>query len=548
MTDLTLFAGNTAPAELAAPIAMAGAHTLAPSTRAVEAAGDGVAPRRQANGPGAATVSPPTPSASAGGDVVASPTQSAQPAADTVASPARCNGADRGLGYPPSPSDSAGSGHGSVRGLDDAPGSGSPAGDPAGSSKVGDLAGRVLVSLDVLVAALRALAGAQVEERLRLVGRCESRLAAVKAEAVTELSRWRGEARAADVLRNDLKQSRGGAKREVKLAGQLAEVPATSKALATGAITPQHARLIAEAAEQAPADRPIDEAELLAAAEREPADLFGRTVRDHLNERSGDDLEERRRRQRERRQATIKQDPNGMYKLFGTFDPVTGARIETALTAAANRLWHGTDDKNRPTPKQRLADALVSLITSGTGNVNSAPQGVDLLLIADYDVVAGRLRDARLGDGTPLTPEELIRLACDAKILPALFDRKGQPLWLGRGRRHATSGQRSVLTERDKGCVGCGASANWCQAHHIVHWEHGGPTDIDNLCLLCSHCHHHQVHTNGAKIIRGPDGKFTVQNAAVRPPDRQRRDRERPSSANRNPSNKRNDIHHPIRC
>ena len=58
-------------------------------------------------------------------------------------------------------------------------------------------------------------------------------MAAVKAEAVTELSRWRGGARAADVLRNDLKQSRGGAKREVKLAGQLAEVPATLMALAT---------------------------------------------------------------------------------------------------------------------------------------------------------------------------------------------------------------------------------------------------------------------------------------------------------------------------
>ena len=363
MTELTLFTGDTAPAELAPPTASPGAHTLAPPALAVEVAGD--------------------------------------------------------------------------------------------------LAGCVLSSLDVLVVALRALAGARVEERLVLVGRCESRLAAVKAEAVTELSQWRGEARAADVLRNDLKQSRGGAKREVKLAGQLAEVPAMSKALATGAITPQHARLIAEAAEQAPEGRPIDEAELLAAAEREPADLFGRTVRDHLNEISGDDLEERRRPQRERRQATIKQDPDGMYNLFGTFDPVTGARIETALTAAANRLWHGTDDKSRPTPKQRLADALESFITGGSGNGNggtgggnSAPQGVDLLLIADYDVVAGRLRDARLGDGTPLTPEELIRLACDAKILPALFDRTGQPLWLGRGRRHANSGQRSVLSGEGQGLCG----------------------------------------------------------------------------------------------
>ena len=387
-------------------------------------------------------------------------------------------------------------------------------------SEAGDLTGCVLASLDVLVGALRALSGARVEERLRLLGRCESRLAAVKAEAVTELSRWRGEARAADVLRNDLKQTRGAAKREVKLAGQLAEVPTTARALAAGAITPQHARLIAEAAEQAPAGQPIDEAELLAAAEREPADLFGRTVRDHLNERSGSDLEERRKRQRDQRELNWKQDPDGMYKLFGRFDPVTGARIETALTAAANRLWHGEDPKARATPKQRLADALELLLTSGAaGKGQGATQGVDLLVIADYDAVAGQLIDARLADGTPLSPEELLRLACDANVLPALFDRKAQPLWLGRGRRHATTGQRSVLTERDKGCVGCGASANWCQAHHITHWEHGGLTDIDNMCLLCSHCHHHQVHTNGAEIIQGPGGKYTLQHPDQRWPN-----------------------------
>ena len=241
-----------------------------------------------------------------------------------------------------------------------------------------------MASLDALLAALGALGGERLEERLGLVGTCENRLAAVKAETVAELARSRGEARAADVLRGGLKQSRHGAKREVKLAGQLAAMPQTSGALAEGAITPQHARIIAEAAEQAP----IDEAELLAAAEHEPADMFGRTVRDHVNERIGDDLEERRRRQRAQREVSFGRRPDGMYALFGKFDPV-----------------------------------------------------------------AGRLRDAHLSDGTPLTPDELVRLACDANILPALFDRKSQPLWLGRSRRHASAGRRAALTKRDKGWV-----------------------------------------------------------------------------------------------
>ena len=178
------------------------------------------------------------------------------------------------------------------------PASNAPAGPalpgfPSAGSE--DLAGRVLHALGVLVDGLRALSGARVEERLRLVGRCESRLAAVKSEAVAELAAWRGEAQAADVLCGDLKQSRGAAKREVKLAGQLADVPATAEALADGAITPQHARLIAEAAEAAPPGAPIDEAELLEAAANQAADLFGRTVRGHLDERAGDEQTGERR-------------------------------------------------------------------------------------------------------------------------------------------------------------------------------------------------------------------------------------------------------------
>ena len=376
-------------------------------------------------------------------------------------------------------------------------------------------AAQIMASFDASLAGLRALGDEHLEGQLQLVGRCESRLAAVKAEKIAALARRDGAARTADVLRNDVKQSRGSAKRQVKEAGRLAQVPKVAQALAKGTITPQHARLIAEAAEQAPAGAPIDENELLAAAEEEPADLFGRTVREHLNERSGNDLEERRKRQRAQRRLSFKQQPDGMFELFGRFDPVAGSRIEAAISAAANRLWHAEDPKNRPTPQQRMADALELLVTrsGGDGKTKGTAQGVDLLVIADYDTLAGQLSNPRLGDGTPLSAEELLRLACDAKILPAIFDQKGQPLWLGRGKRHATAHQRAVLVARDKGCIGCGASANWCQAHHIRHWQHGGTTDIDNMCLLCSHSHH-QVHTNGARIIRGPDGRFTLRHRA----------------------------------
>ena len=366
--------------------------------------------------------------------------------------------------------------------------------------------------LDALVIGLRSLGGERLEERLGLVGRCEARLAGVRTETVAALAGRDGEAHAAEVLRGDLKQSRGGAKREVQFAGRLADLPGTAEALAAGTITPQHARAIADAS----AHTPIDEAELLGAAEREPADVFAHTVRDHVNERSaGEDLEERRRRQRAQREANIKQESDGMYKLFGKFDPVAGARIETALAAMANKLWHAEDPKARAAPAQRYADALEALITrQGTGK----PQQTNLLVIADYDLVAGQLADARLIDGTPLAPSELLRLALDANILPALFDTKGQPLWLGHKYRHANTAQRIALAARDRGCAVCGASNSFCQAHHVIWWEDGGPTDIDNLCLLCGDCHHKQIHGRGAKLIRGPDGKLSLEPPPNRPP------------------------------
>ncbi len=377
----------------------------------------------------------------------------------------------------------------------------------------GGLGVDLLVELLVSDPVVRDLGDRELEARLVLFGKCESRLAALKAETVAEVARRRGAGYAVDVLRDGLRQSRGRAKQDVQLAERLSRTPGTAEALRSGSITAKQAKMIAEAVEQAPSGDSDGEAGLLDAAGRESEDRFSRTVRDYMNEQTRDDLGERRKRQRERRYLNIKQEPDGMFSLMGRLDPVTGSRVETALTDTANRLFHAEDAKSRLSSGQRMADALEQLVTNsgGAGKTAGKAQGVDLLVVADYDTIAGQLRDARLVDGTPLTAEELLGLACDARILPTIFKGKSEPLWLGRGKRHASVCQRAVLTARDTGCVGCGASANWCQAHHIVHWEHGGKTDLDNLCLLCSYCHHHLVHTKGAQIIRDADGKYTLR-------------------------------------
>ena len=62
------------------------------------------------------------------------------------------------------------------------------------------------------------------------------------------------------------------------------------------------------------------------------------------------------------------------------------------------------------------------------------------------------------------------------------------------------------LRHRDSGCrfPGCGFTA-FTQAHHIVHWKDGGPTDLENLVIICSF-HHKAVHELGWKVSRSRDG------------------------------------------
>jgi hypothetical protein len=62
------------------------------------------------------------------------------------------------------------------------------------------------------------------------------------------------------------------------------------------------------------------------------------------------------------------------------------------------------------------------------------------------------------------------------------------------------------LRYRDQECrfPGCGAR-RFTQAHHIVWWEHGGSTDLQNLVLVCTF-HHKLVHEYGWELGRDAGG------------------------------------------
>jgi hypothetical protein len=100
---------------------------------------------------------------------------------------------------------------------------------------------------------------------------------------------------------------------------------------------------------------------------------------------------------------------------------------------------------------------------------------------------------AETTDGSTLTADQLLRIADQAEIWPTIINRNGVPLALGRTRRIATRGQTMALIAREGGCSfpGCDHPPQWCDRHHIIDWIDGGPTDLDNLTLLCRYHHTH---------------------------------------------------------
>ena len=89
------------------------------------------------------------------------------------------------------------------------------------------------------------------------------------------------------------------------------------------------------------------------------------------------------------------------------------------------------------------------------------------------------------------------------------FERHGQPIGAGRATRTISRRLRRALEYRHRTCAvpGCAATRG-LHAHHIQHWEDGGPTELHNLVLLCPF--HHRSHHRGEITITGPAPDITV--------------------------------------
>ncbi|MGM0721614.1 MAG: DUF222 domain-containing protein [Actinomycetota bacterium] len=151
----------------------------------------------------------------------------------------------------------------------------------------------------------------------------------------------------------------------------------------------------------------------------------------------------------------------------------------------------------------RRADALLDLVVRGPGAAGAAvvERGAARVTV----VVDAGTGTARLAGGPEIAASTAERLACDARARVLLTDRAANRMYLGRSRRLASPAQIAALTADGGGCCrfpGCHHTRH-LHAHHVRHWLRGGPTDVDNLVLLCSF-HHRLVHDHGYLVLRPP--------------------------------------------
>ena len=194
-----------------------------------------------------------------------------------------------------------------------------------------------------------------------------------------------------------------------------------------------------------------------------------------------------------------------------TFDAALQSRLDGLV--ADWKHDHDTDDTDHDTgpsdqapPFPGTVDAFMSLIEAGWDTeVARRPHGQRTTVIAHVDIDS---HVASLHLGPLLSDDDRRYLLCDATC-EVWFQRGGQVIGAGRTTRTINRRLRRALEHRDRCCAvpGCGATRG-LHAHHIRHWEDGGPTDLDNLTLLCPY--HHRAHHRGIITITGPADRLVV--------------------------------------
>jgi len=319
------------------------------------------------------------------------------------------------------------------------------------------------------------------------------------AQAATSMVVW---------LRQVLRVTPATAQRLARLAETLDVHPALDVAVCAGQVSAEQATAIGAALTDLPAEvgaEVVDKAEAMLvgwADEFDPIALsrLGERILTHVapevaERRDGDALARQEARAHRRRAFTLSPVGGGSVRLTGWLDETGAAMVNAALDPLCHPRHDG--DAAPRTPAQRRADALVDICAAAHKTPDAPSHGGDATEVvvtiplatlsgasvsgaapASASPASGSSPGAsepggapsvgisgapqphapgRLDSGATISVAEARRLACDARIVPAVLSGDGHVLDLGRARRLFTGPLRRALILRDGGCTfpGC---------------------------------------------------------------------------------------------
>ncbi len=365
-----------------------------------------------------------------------------------------------------------------------------------------------------------SLTADEVSDLLRRHARVEARLARLGLRLASEadgrdLGQAAGAGSTGAWLRDMLRLRPGEARARVDLAHRVeTDLAPLGVALEQGEVSLAHAQVVRKGMAELPVGLPGDVRDQALAFLVEQSRIHDPAAVAHLATQllhtvDPAALERREERDVARRELWI----SDFGDLRGRLDAEARALLMTALDplAAPQPAADGSPDMR--SAARRRADALVDLVTRSLdgGQLPSTRRTRPHLTVTASLETLLRLPGApaaRTTWGGPLSGEALRRIACDCGVTQVLTDPAGVPLDVGREQRSVTPGIWAALVVRDIGCCfpGCTRPAEWCDAHHLVHWADGGETSLLNAGLLCGH-HHRAVHHRGWDIVMAADGR-----------------------------------------
>ena len=316
----------------------------------------------------------------------------------------------------------------------------------------------------------------------------------------------------------------GAAREKVRVARCLEELPRINQAFAVGEISYSKVRAMTRVATD------DNEDYLLMIARHGTAQHMEQLVRKYQRvtavAQPGAE-----KAQHEARELVYFQDEQGMWVIRGKLPAEVGALVVQAIEAAMDAMdamdVMALMDEEAAEPEQENVPAETSCDTYPQRRAAATiDDRYQLVLHADINALAqavapeesGKNCQHHLGylDAARLAPDVARRLACDATVVTAIDDGKGNTLNIGRKSRTVPAAMKRAMTMRDGGCrfPGC-CQSRYTDAHHIKHWVDGGETSLDNLVTLCRH-HHRSLHQGYFDIaLRAGDFVFSKANGEV---------------------------------